>query len=210
MDASATGRMSERSHQPITPEHLGRLSEMAADDNRCLTRADSKWTDYRGRQVLVVLAQGAARHYLDVQAGCGRTNGVKDLDVWSFFAEVPGHRLISEVRHIHRDFGPSELGRQRYDMSKARSAAERRRWEKWERTFQGRRVDMFVRSLPVALDAAFGEVLAAARRWLEHGIVDAQHCRPGDEPSGWHLAHDPAVVIDPAPQRGTVAWMPLL
>jgi hypothetical protein len=141
--------MSERSHQPITPEHLGRLSVMAADDNRRLTRDD-----------------------------------------------------ISEVCHIHRDFGPSELGRQRYDMSNARSAGKHRQWESWERTFQGRCIDMFVRSLPVALDAAFGEVIGAARWWLERGILDAQHCRPGDEPSGWHLAHKPAVAIDPAPHPG--------
>ena len=113
MDASATGRMSKRSHQPITPEHLERLSGMAANDNLGLTRDDSKWTDYRGRQVLVVLAQGAARHYLDVQAGLERTNGVKDLDVWSFFAELPRHRLNCERRGIHRDFGPSELGHDR-------------------------------------------------------------------------------------------------
>jgi hypothetical protein len=59
MGASATGWMSDRSYEPITSEHLGRLSEMAADDSGRLTRDDSNWTEYRGRQVLVVLAQGA-------------------------------------------------------------------------------------------------------------------------------------------------------
>jgi hypothetical protein len=60
-----------------------------------------------------MVTAGAAQHYLAVQAGRAQTKGVKDLDIWSFFAEVPGHRLICEVRHIHRDFGPSDLGRQR-------------------------------------------------------------------------------------------------
>jgi hypothetical protein len=211
MDASATRRMSEYSQEPITLAHLERLSKMAAHDYRFLTRDGSNWTDYGGRPVLVVLAQGAAQHYVAVQTGHGgQAKGVKDLDVWSFFAEVPGHRLTCEKRHMHEDFGPSEFGRQLYDMSKAENDRVRRRWEKWERTFEGRRVDMFVRSLPVALDAAFDEVLTAARSWLEHGILVSRHKRRGKEHSGWHLAHKPAVVIDPAPHRGEVAWMPLL
>jgi hypothetical protein len=212
MDASATRRMSEYSQEPITLTHLERLSKMAARDNRFLTRDGSNWTDYRGRPLLVVLAQGAAQHYVAVQTGHGQAKGVKDLDVWSFFAGVPGHRLNCEKRHMHEDFGPSELGRQLYDMCKARNVAERRLWEKWERTFEGRRVDMFVRSFPdVALDAEFGKVLTAARSWLEHGILIGQRRRPGEKkPSGWHLAHKPAVVIDPAAHRGEVAWLPLL
>jgi hypothetical protein len=90
MGASAARRMSEYSQEPITLAHLERLSKMAAHDNRFLTRDGSNWTDYRGRPVLVVLAQGAAQHYVAVQTGHGQAKGVKDLDVWSFFAGVGG------------------------------------------------------------------------------------------------------------------------
>jgi len=50
------------------------------------------------------LCQGAACHYLD-----GRT-GVKDFDVWLFFAEIPGQRFPYRW-HSRYDFGPSRFGR---------------------------------------------------------------------------------------------------
>ncbi len=95
-------------------------------------------------------------------------------------------------------------------MTKARSPRERSKWEEWS-GFAGRRVDLFVRDLPVDLDADFGEVLAAVRAWLENGIGVGQRRRQDEKkPSGWWLAHKPGIVIDPVEHRGETAWMPLL
>lgn len=62
--------------------HLARLSELAAVDHSCFTRAAGR-PEYRERRAAVVLAQGAALHYAD-----GRS-GVKDFDVWSFTLRCP-------------------------------------------------------------------------------------------------------------------------
>ena len=47
-------------------------------------------------------------------------DGVKDLDVWSFFALPDGEtRFPEDKRSLHVDFGACDLGRQRYDFSKS-------------------------------------------------------------------------------------------
>jgi hypothetical protein len=43
-------------------------------------------------------------HYID---GC---TGVKDLDVWTFYAAIPGSRFPADIVTIRQDFGPSTLG----------------------------------------------------------------------------------------------------
>ena len=48
--------------------------------------------EYRDRRLAVVLAQGAALHYVD------HCHGVKDLDVWTFYAAVPGERFPGDKR----------------------------------------------------------------------------------------------------------------
>ena len=62
---------------PLNKRHLARLSKIAEADHESFY---ARRPEYRGRLIAVVLAQGAALHYLD------RSNGVKDLDVWTFFA----------------------------------------------------------------------------------------------------------------------------
>ena len=68
---------------------------------------------------------------------------------------------------MHVDFGPSELGRQRYDMSVAKNEAERARFRKWS-AFSGRRVDLLMRGLRAGLEAGPAE---AIRGWLRPGSV---------------------------------------
>lgn len=58
----------------------------------------------------VALCQGAAKHFVDMEAGAKRPNGVKDFDVWSFFAAIPGQQFPAAIRHRHFDFGPSRFG----------------------------------------------------------------------------------------------------
>jgi hypothetical protein len=71
-----------RSTARITDEVLARLSEIAAEDREDRFQRRPRWSPYRARVLCVALCQGAALHHLD-----GR-NGVKDLDVWTFYAEA--------------------------------------------------------------------------------------------------------------------------
>lgn len=64
---------------------------------------------YRDRLLLIALCQGGALHYID------RTNGVKDLDVYSFYARHPTVRM-HPLRHTVADFGKSEFGHRPADV----------------------------------------------------------------------------------------------
>lgn len=174
-----------RSYRRITAEHLDRLSDLAAADRERFYVGQPR---YRGRHLATALAQGAALHWLD------GTTGVKDLDVWSFFALPPEHdRFVASVRKVQVDFGPSELGRQSYDLAGARTPRERARFERWSR-FAGRRVDLMLRGLRCRPDEDQAE---AIRAWLRSGT-------PGS--SAWWLAQKAVVLIDPPGRRGERVW----
>lgn len=64
----------------ITPHVLDRLSEIAAADREDRFERKPRWEPYRDRVLCVALCQGAAH--------VNGSNGVKDLDVWTFFAEA--------------------------------------------------------------------------------------------------------------------------
>ena len=74
----------------------------------------------------ILLAQGAALHYLDGK------NGVKDFDVWTFYSEHPKGPFPYR-RMGHKDFGISKFGRHPSDVEK----------------FEGRCVDLLGRSLKI-------------------------------------------------------------
>lgn len=82
---------------------------------------------YAGRLLGRALCQGAALHYVN------GSNGVKDFDVWSSYAEHDDWPFPARWRGT-RDFGPSKFGRYPGDLSR----------------YSGRRVDLLGRSLPVA------------------------------------------------------------
>ena len=70
-----------RSLARIDRNDLLRLAKLAADVEAGLfTRHPHGAGRYAGRLVCRALCQGAALHYLDER------NGVKDFDVWSFYA----------------------------------------------------------------------------------------------------------------------------
>lgn len=187
---ASTATRSARARIPLTKRHLTRLSKIAAADHEDLYL---RRPNYRERLIAVVLAQGGGQHYLD------RRNGVKDLDVWSFFSLPPGEsRFPEDRRKRHVDFGPSDLGRQRYDMSKAHSPRELALWSKWHREHQGRRVDLMMRGLRCDLDPDPAE---AVRDWLEQGVRKA-NSSPG------YLRRKGVILIDPAGRRGEVIWDP--
>ncbi len=177
--------ISERSFTPLTSEHLARLSDLAAADRE---RFYAKQPDFRGWHIATVLAQGAALHWINC------TNGVKDFDVWSFFALPPGfQRFPADIRTSRADFGPSVLGRQKYDAGRARCDGQRRLYEKWS-AYRGRRVDLFLRALTVPRDA---DPVLAIRAWLRNGSKRS---------SPWWLSQKAVVLIDPAQQRGDQVW----
>ena len=179
--------LSERTMAKLTEVHLARLSGLAREDHE---KFFLKQPAFRDRCLAIVLAQGGAQHYVDGKSG------VKDLDVWTFFALPPGvHTFPAPIRSMHVDFGPSELGREPYDLSKAKNDTERAKFRKWS-TFSGRRVDLLMRGLRVDLDA---DPADAIRNWLRPGAT-----APKNSPE--FLAKKAIVVIDPEPRRGEILW----
>jgi hypothetical protein len=160
-DADVTSRRSPRSRAKLADEHLCHLAALADADHLAFTRRDGR-PEYRSRRLAVALAQGAALHYLDGHAG------VKDLDVWTFYAGLPTTRFPADKRETHADFGPSVLGRQSYDLSEARNTHELAQWRRWS-AYSGRRVDFLMRALPVQADAPISAVVIALREWLACG-----------------------------------------
>jgi hypothetical protein len=97
---------------------------------------------YRDRILLTALCQGAALHFVN------GTNGVKDLDVYTFYAEYSGVGYPYRRRGVE-DFGDSELGRHPDDHG-----------------FLGRRVDLLGRTLKVATTA---DPVTSIRNYLRAG-----------------------------------------
>ncbi|MHB1594831.1 MAG: hypothetical protein ACYCO9_10020 [Streptosporangiaceae bacterium] len=135
-DRDRIAESSPRTYEPLTGEHLARLAGL---DHAAFTRPGSR-PEYRSRRLLVVLAQGAAQHFADCQAGADSHHraGVKDLDIWTFYAAIPGTRFPAHRCETHADFGPSALGRQDYDLAAARNHREKALWRKWSK-YEGRR-----------------------------------------------------------------------
>lgn len=131
--------VAERSTAPLTHEHLRRLAEIAETDREGLFSRKPHLAVYRRRILLTALCQGAALHYVN------GINGVKDLDVYTFYAKDP--RVDYPYRRIGTgDFGESELGRHPDDHG-----------------FVGRRVDLLGRTLKVEPSA---DPVAAVRSYL--------------------------------------------
>jgi hypothetical protein len=194
-DADVTSPRQERSRARLTDEHLRRLAELAEEDHAFFTRPGGR-PEYESRRLAVALAQGAALHYLD-----GRT-GVKDLDVWTFYAAIPGKRFPADRRLRTVDFGPSSLGRGTYDIHAVRSD-QRALWRRLS-AYAGRKVDLCMRALPVQADAPINSVISVLQEWLARGAKStAAH-----PPSESHLAQKAVVLLYPDSHRGNVVWPP--
>jgi len=161
----------ERSFEPITDEDLARLSTLArADREDLFARKPLLGQRYAHRLLCVALCQGAALHYLH-----GR-NGVKDFDVWTFYAEHPDGPF--PYRRIgRRDFGPSKFGRMPNDI----------------RPYVGRRVDLVARSLPEQPNA---HPVEALHRYLQRSRTASAQA----------LASKAVILLDPVSLRGVAAW----
>lgn len=179
--------LSVRTYEPVTVGHLERLAEIARRDR---TKFFESQPDFRDQFIASALVQGGAQHWLDGK------HGVKDLDVFSFFALPRGYsRFPADVRQTHADFGRSELGRAVYDPSWATSAKRLREFERWSQ-YEGRRVDLLMRGLPIRLGDEPAEAIQA---WLRSG-------RRKSDGSPWHLAQRPVILIEPLARLGEVIW----
>lgn len=111
---------SERSFERIDDDDLAKLCEIAREDSEQFL---SRRPRYKATVICIALCQGAALHYADAQ------NGVKDFDVWTFYAN--GETPAFPARRLQvADFGESKFGRNPDDAG-----------------FLGRRVDLLGRSI---------------------------------------------------------------
>ena len=159
-----------RSYETISVDDLGRLAAIARQDRDARFVRRPRWQPYADRVLCVALCQGAALHYVD------RRNGVKDLDVYTFYAEHPTGTFPYRWR-TEADFGPSKFGRHPGDPA----------------SFRGRRVDLIGRSLEVPPDA---DPVEAVRNYLAAERTETAR----------QLARKAVVILEPEPLRGRVVW----
>lgn len=136
-----------RSYELLTREDLKRIEQIAAKDRADLfKRKPETGRLYSDRLFAVALCQGGALHYLN------GTNGIKDLDVWSFFKPNP-KRQFPYRRRAQLDFGDPKFGQ-------SEDAPE----------FVGRRVDHIGRAIQ---DTDFSDPVAVLRRYLRAGTTES-------------------------------------
>jgi hypothetical protein len=159
-----------RSYESIELDDLGLLASIAREDRQARFARRPRWRPYAGRVLCVALCQGAALHFIN-----GR-NGVKDFDVYTFYAEDAAGPFPPRWRTAV-DFGPSKFGRYPGDPE----------------SFAGRRVDLIGRSLDVLPGV---DPVEALRSYLTNARTETARC----------LARKAVVLIDPEPLRGRVVW----
>lgn len=136
-----------RAYEPLTKADLKRLGRIAAQDRADLfERKPETGRLYAGKLFAVALCQGGALHYLDGK------NGIKDLDVWSFF--VPNiRRPFPPRRRAKLDFGDPRFGITD-DCPH----------------FVGRRVDHIGRCIPAA---DYSDPVGVLRSYLRSGTTES-------------------------------------
>ncbi len=163
---------SKRSFEKITKNDLKRLSKIAREDREIFFSRYLKWKKlYEKRIICVALCQGAALHYVNGK------NGVKDFDVWTFYAEHPSGEKFPYRRHGYGDFGKSKFGRYPYDRD----------------VFVGRCVDLFGRSIKCSLKAEPIKTLHDYLRKLR-------------TKSAYELSKKAVVLLEPSNLSGKVVW----
>jgi hypothetical protein len=161
----------ERSLALIDGGDLLHLAQLAADAEEELFQRNPRGSGrYSGRLLCRALCQGAALHYLN------GSNGVKDFDVWSFYAEIDGWPFPPRWRGT-RDFGPSKFGRHPGDPPR----------------YEGRRVDLLGRSLPEPSD---NDPTDALRQYLTSRRTSTAKA----------LAAKAVVLITPRNRAGEIVW----
>jgi len=162
---------SGRSLARIEVTDLLRLARRAAQaEAELFARRPQVARRYGGRLLCRALCQGAALYYLSGE------KGIKDFDVWSFYAEHDDGPFPYRW-HLQRDFGPSKFGRYPHDAP----------------SYAGRRVDFLGRSLPAGLRT---DRAAALRKYLSTGRTATAKA----------LAAKAVILIDPEHRVGEIVW----
>jgi hypothetical protein len=162
---------SARSLAQIDRSDLLRLAGLAAEVEAGLFARNPEGAGrYAGRLLCRALCQGAALHYINEK------NGVKDFDVWSFYA-VDGDGPFPYRWRGTADYGPSKFGRYPDDPP----------------SFTGRRVDLLGRSLPAPPDA---DPAAAVSAYLSTARTASARA----------LAAKAAVLIEPQHLADKIIW----
>ncbi len=126
-----------RSLTDISLDDLARLGRIAREDRESFFARLPHYRPLEDRVVAVALCQGAAKHFVDGE------NGVKDFDVWTFYAAHPD-ATYPVRRRVARDFGDPKFGQ-----------------TPGQEAFVGRRVDLLGRSLNARPESDPAEVLRA-------------------------------------------------
>ena len=137
---SSISKDNARSYGHLLPEDLRRLSEIARQDREGLFHKYPRYRPLQNEIIAVALCQGAALHYVN------GSNGIKDFDMWTFYAKRPTLTQYPPRRLTPHDFGDPRFG-QSADFPQ----------------YVGRKVDCLWRSIPVG-----GDGLAALGRIAEY------------------------------------------
>lgn len=161
-----------RSYEPIDRGDLARLARIARSDREDFFVRKPRYSALAGRLICVAFCQGAALHFVDGE------NGVKDFDVWTFYAARPDQPAYPWRRRASRDFGDPKFG-----PSPDRPG------------FVGCHVDLLGRSIEAADDATPD---AALHDYLSGGATETAHA----------LSKKAVVLLEPTDRLGDVVWPP--
>lgn len=117
--------VNKRSYEKIVSEDLQKLGDIARFDRQDFFKRHPHYKVLEDKLLAVALCQGAALHYIDGK------NGVKDFDVWTFYAKHDEVEFPPR-RYIARDFADPKFGTSQDSPH-----------------FIGRRVDLLGRSLNI-------------------------------------------------------------
>jgi hypothetical protein len=154
----------------IEAADLVRLADIARADRESFFSRNPRYALLRDKVVAVALCQGAALHYVD------GVNGIKDIDVWTFYGQCAGVEYPPRRPVASYDFGDAKFGKtHNYEH------------------FNGRKVDCLGRSIPAG-DRE--NPCAALREYLGNAHTT----------SAAMLAKKAVILIEPRARLGTVVW----
>jgi hypothetical protein len=169
-ESSTKASRLDRSYERITHGDLVRLAEIARLDREDLFARKPRYRALGEHLICAALCQGAALHFVDGK------NGVKDFDVWTFYAAHPDDPDYPWRRRRAVDFGDPKFG-----LSPDKP------------DFAGRHVDLLGRSLEEAEGADPAVIL---RKYLSEGRTETAR----------RLAEKAVVLLEPVDRLGTVIW----
>lgn len=163
--------ISERSLALFDAEDLQRLSDIARKDlQRFIANNHELRVGFTTKILCVALCQGAALHQVN------KMNGVKDIDIYTFFAADEGRPFPPRRPVMTYDFGRSKFGRHPDNSA-----------------YIGRRVDCLGRSIEYTVGTS---PIEALQGFLTNKPTSTARL----------LAQKAVIIIDPVERRGDAVW----